>query len=49
MNEQREVLTAKEAAAMPLVSSAMIRRWCRLGYIDAFQVGRGAASPDPSR
>ena len=43
MNEQRQVLTVKEAAAMARASPATIRRWCRRGYLDAFQVGPGAA------
>jgi len=39
---QGEVLTVKEAAAVARVSPATIRRWCRIGYLDAFQVGRSA-------
>lgn len=43
-----EVLTVKEAAAVARVSPATIRRWCRLGHIHAFQVGRGAAIRIPA-
>jgi len=38
----------KEAAAVARVSPATIRRWCRLGHIHAFQVGRGAAIRIPA-
>jgi excisionase family DNA binding protein len=41
MSELRDVLTVKEAA-LARVSPATIRRWCRLGYLSAFQVGRSA-------
>ncbi len=41
--EPGHVLTVKEAAALARVSPATIRRWCRLGYLDAFQVGRSAS------
>jgi excisionase family DNA binding protein len=43
-----EVLTVKEAAAVARVSPATIRRWCRHGYLAAFQVGRGAAIRIPA-
>ena len=43
MSERADVLTVKEAAALARVSPATIRRWCRLGHLRAFQVGRGAA------
>ena len=43
-----EVLTVKEAAAVARVSPATIRRWCRLGHLHAFQVGRGAAIRIPA-
>jgi excisionase family DNA binding protein len=43
MIESRDVLTAKEAAALARVSPATIRRWCRSGYLNAFQVERSAA------
>jgi excisionase family DNA binding protein len=43
MSEPRQVLTVKEAAALARVSPATIRRWYRSGYIEAFQVGRGAS------
>ena len=42
MTERREVLTVKEAAALARVSPATIRRWCRRGYLKAFQVDRSA-------
>jgi excisionase family DNA binding protein len=42
MSELRHALTVKEAAALARVSPATIRRWCRMGYLDAFQAGRGA-------
>ena len=42
MGESGHVLTVKEAAALARVSPATIRRWCRRGYLTAFQVGRGA-------
>ena len=48
MSERRDVLTVKEAAAIARVSPATIRRWCRLGYVRAFQVGRGAAIRIPA-
>lgn len=48
MSERRRVLTVKEAAAMARVSPATIRRWCRRGYLDVFQVGRGAAIRIPA-
>jgi excisionase family DNA binding protein len=40
MSEPRLALTVKEAAALARVSPATIRRWCRIGYLDAFQAGR---------
>ena len=43
MIESRDVLTVKEAAALARVSAATIRRWCRIGYLNAFQVGPNAA------
>jgi excisionase family DNA binding protein len=43
-----QVLTVKEAAAIARVSPATIRRWCRLGHLHAFQVGRGAAIRIPA-
>ena len=48
MSERRDVLTVKEAAAVARVSTATIRRWCRLGHLHAFQVGRGAAIRIPA-
>ena len=42
------MLTVKEAAAIARVSPATIRRWCRLGHLAAFQVGRGAAIRIPA-
>ena len=42
MSEPRLALTVKEAAALARVSPATIRRWCRIGYLDAFQAGRRA-------
>ena len=48
MNERRDVPTVKEAAAVARVSPATIRRWCRLGHLTAFQVGRGAAIRIPA-
>ncbi len=48
MSERRDVLTVKEAAAVARVSPATIRRWCRLGHLHAFQVGRGAAIRIPA-
>ena len=42
MSELRHVLTVKEAAAIARVTPATIRRWCRRGYLNAFQVGRSA-------
>jgi excisionase family DNA binding protein len=41
-SESDHVLTVKEAAALARVSPATIRRWCRRGYVSAFQVGRSA-------
>jgi excisionase family DNA binding protein len=49
MSEICHVLTVKEAAALMRVGSATIRRWCRLGYIGAVQVGSGATIRIPSR
>jgi excisionase family DNA binding protein len=43
MSEAEDVLTVKEAAALVRVSPATIRRWCRSGYLNAFQVGRSAS------
>jgi excisionase family DNA binding protein len=43
-----DVLTVKEAAAIARVSPATIRRWCRSGYLRAFQVGRSAAIRIPA-
>ena len=48
MSERRDALTVKEAAAIARVSPATIRRWCRLGHVRAFQVGRGAAIRIPA-
>lgn len=42
MSESDHVLTVEEAAALARVSPATIRRWCRRGYLSAFQVGRSA-------
>ena len=39
MNEQRQVLTVKVAAAMARFSQVTFRRWCCWGYLDAFQAG----------
>jgi excisionase family DNA binding protein len=46
--KERDVLTVKEAAGIARVSPATVRRWCRLGHLDAFQVGRGAAIRIPA-
>jgi excisionase family DNA binding protein len=48
VSERRDVLTVKEAAAIARVSPATIRRWCRAGYLQSFQVGRGAAIRIPA-
>ena len=40
--ETRDVLTVKGAAALARVRPSTIRRWCRAGYLNAFQVGRSA-------
>jgi excisionase family DNA binding protein len=48
VSEHRDVLTVKEAAALARVSPATIRRWCRLGHLHAFQVGRGSAIRIPA-
>jgi excisionase family DNA binding protein len=40
MSELRHALTVKEAAALARVSPATIRRWCRMGYLNAFQASR---------
>ena len=48
VSESSDVLTVKEAAALARVSPATIRRWCRRGYLRAFQVGRGAAIRIPA-
>jgi len=39
VSELRQALSVKEAAALARVSPATIRRWCRIGYLDAFQAG----------
>ncbi len=38
----------KDAAAIARVSPATIRRWCRLGHLPSFQVGRAAAIRIPA-
>jgi excisionase family DNA binding protein len=48
VSERRDVLTVKEAAGIARVSPTTIRRWCRLGHLHAFQVGRGAAIRIPA-
>jgi excisionase family DNA binding protein len=48
VSERRDVLTVKEAAGVARVSPATIRRWCQLGHLTAFQVGRGAAIRIPA-
>jgi excisionase family DNA binding protein len=48
VSERADVLTVKEAAALARVSPATIRRWCRAGFLRAFQVGRGAAIRIPA-